>query len=175
MELVRALYNLGDLSTVAKVAPQLFASVLVLKKDTSTYGNVLNWLQASFNNVVWKKHSSLFFQEGPIRTSPLWKASNFAANSLEGRQAAEFIQGWFLGRYGAPFAPADTTSARVAPMAKAASHVARNGVGARVVWGNDPCANLGGAGAEAGARGSLVLTSVGRAVVRNFTLGSGSG
>ena len=55
-------------------------------------------------------------------------ASDFKANSKEGQQAAEFIWGRFLGRYDAPLAPADTTSARVDPTTEAAAHAALNGV-----------------------------------------------
>ena len=58
--------------------------------------------------------------------------SDFKVNSLEGRQASEFIRGRFLGRYGAPLAPGYTTSARVAPTAEASAHAARESVQARV-------------------------------------------
>ena len=75
------------------------------------YGNVLDWVHASFTKVVWKNHPSLSFIEVLIRTSWSWKASNFAANSPEDQQVLEFIRGRFLGRYGAPLAPEDTTSA----------------------------------------------------------------
>ena len=51
-ELVRALYDLGDQLTIPEVAPQLFTSVLALGKDTPTYRNVLNWVQASFTKLV---------------------------------------------------------------------------------------------------------------------------
>ena len=115
------------------------------------------------------------FLEGPIRTSRSWGASDFKANSKEGQQAAEFIWGRLLGRYGAPLAPVDTTSARVDPTTEAAAHAALNGVDAQVLWGNDPCAHLDNSGVDTGAREPLVLTPFGKAVVRAFAAGSGLG
>ena len=84
------------------------------------YRNVLNWFQASFTKVVWKNNPTLSFWEVPIRTSWSWESSNLAANFAEGRQVTEFIQGQFLGRYGAPLALTDTTSARVVSTDEAA-------------------------------------------------------
>ena len=110
----------------------------------------------------------MYFLEGPIRTSWSWGASDFEANLQEGQQAAEFIQGRFPGRYGAPLTPANTMSACVAPTAKAASHAARNGVEARVLWGDDPRAHLGDAGSDTGMRAPPVLTPFRKAAVEAF-------
>ena len=93
------------------------------------YRNYLDWFQISFTKVVWKKHPSLSFWYVPIQTSWSWKAPNFAANLLEGRQAAEFIQDHLPGRYDVPLSPVETTSSRVSSMAEAAAHTACDGVG----------------------------------------------
>ena len=143
-------------------------------KYAPAYGNALDWVHASFAKVVQKNHSTLSFRWGLIQTSCLWEASDFYANSPGGRQAAEFIQVRFLGHYGAPLAQADTASARVAPTDKAAAHAARDSVGARVVWGDDPRDQLRDAGEDAGARAPPVFTPFGQAAVRACALVSGS-
>ena len=100
-ELVSGLYDLGGHPTIADVSPQLFASALALSIKNTLYGNVLDWVQATFTKVVWKSHTTSYL-DGPIRTSRSWVASDFGGNSLEGRQASKFIRGRFPGRYGAP-------------------------------------------------------------------------
>ena len=100
--------------------------------------------------MVWGNHPSLSVLEGPIWTSWSWGSSDFEAKLQEGRQAAELIRGWFPVRYGSPLNPADTTSARVSPMAEAAAHAARDNVDARVLWGDEPRAHLGNAGVDTG-------------------------
>ena len=143
LELVGDLYKLGERLTIAKVSPQLFASVLALSLDTPAYANVLDWVQASFNKVFRKNPPTLSYLEGPIWTSWSWVPSYFEVNSLEGRQESEFIRGRLPGCYGAPLAPGDTTSARAAPTSEASTHAARDGAHAQVLWGNDPRAHLG--------------------------------
>ena len=54
-------------------------------------------------------------------------ASDFEGNSLEGRQASEFIRGRFTGRYGAPLT-GDTYIARAATTAEAAANAVQDGV-----------------------------------------------
>ena len=122
--------------TIAKVAPQIFASALALSIKNPLYGNVLNWVQATFTKVVWKSHTTLYL-DGPIRTSWSWVALDFEGNSLEGRQASEFIRGRFPGRYGAPLT-GDTSNAPATTTAEAATNAAQDGVQARVLWGEDP-------------------------------------
>ena len=91
MDIVGDMYELWARPTIAKVAPQLFASVLTLSLHTPVYANVVDWVQASFTKVVWKNHPTLSYLEGPIRTSRYWLPSDFEINSLEGCQASEFI------------------------------------------------------------------------------------
>ena len=67
------------------------------------YVNVFDWVQATFTKVVWKNHPTLSYIEGPIWTSRFWVASDFEVNSIEVRQASNFIQGRFPGRYGASY------------------------------------------------------------------------
>ena len=141
MELIGDLYDLGAHPTISEVAPKLLVSVLALSMHTPVYANVLNWVQANFIKVVWKKHPTLSYLGGPIWTSQSWVPSDFEANSLEGRQASEFIRGQFPGRYGAPHT-GDTTSSRVATTVEAATHAAHDGVQVRVLWGDDPFAHL---------------------------------
>ena len=68
-------------------------------------------------------------------------ASDFEDNSLEGRQASDFIRGRFPGRYYAPIA-GDTTTARAAATTEAAAHAAHDGVQDQVLWGYYPHAHL---------------------------------
>ena len=74
-ELVVALYELGARPTITEVAPQLLARVIALGKDIPVYRNVLDWFQDSFTKVFWKKHPTLSFWEGLIRTGWSWEAS----------------------------------------------------------------------------------------------------
>ena len=60
-------------------------------------------------------------------------------------------------------------------MTESAAHVARNGVEAQILWGDDPHARLGDASVYTGARAPLVLTLFGKATVGAFVSGSGSG
>ena len=105
LELIGDLYELGARPTIAQFAPHLFASVLDLSLENPVYTNVLDWAQASFTNVVWKNHPTLSYLEVPIQTSRSWVPSDFEVNSLDGRQASEFIRGRFPGHYGAPLDP----------------------------------------------------------------------
>ena len=57
-DLVGGLYDLGEHPTIAEVTPQLFASALALSIHNNLYGNVLNWVQATFTKVVWKSHTT---------------------------------------------------------------------------------------------------------------------
>ena len=86
--------------------------------------------------VVWKSHTTSYL-DGPIRKSRSWVALNFAGNSLEGRQASEFIRGRFPGRYGAPLT-GDTSNAPATTTAEAATNAAQDRVQARVLCGEDP-------------------------------------
>ena len=79
------------------------------------YGNVLNWVQATFTKGVWKSHTTSYL-DGPIRTSWSYVASDFEGNSLEGCQASKFIRARFPGHYGAPLT-GDTSTARAATSA----------------------------------------------------------
>ena len=90
--------------------------------------------------MVWKNHTTSYL-EVTIRTSWSWVASDFRGNSLEGRQASEFIRGRFPGRYGAPLT-GDTTTASAATTAEAAVNAAQGGVQDRVLWGEEPKAHL---------------------------------
>ena len=110
-EILGEMYEMGARPTISEVAPQLFASALALTTNNPAYENVLEWVQVLFTKVVWRNHPSLSFLDGPIRTSWSWGASDFKANSHKGRQAEEYIQGRFLGRYDAPLDPSETTSA----------------------------------------------------------------
>ena len=175
LELVGELYEMGARPNIAKVTPKIFASALALTKDTPMYKNALNWVKASFTKVVWRNHPSLSFFEVPIRTSRSWGASNFEANSQEGRQAAEFIWSRFPGHYGTPLSPADSTISCVSPMAEATAQADCDGVEARVLWGKDPHAHLGNAGANTRAREPPIHTSFGKATAGAFTSGSGLG
>ena len=85
------MYELWACPTIAKVAPQLFASVLTLSLHTPVYANIRDWVQFSFTKVVWKNPFTLSYLEGLIRTSHSWVPSEFEVNSLEGRQASELI------------------------------------------------------------------------------------
>ena len=76
------------------------------------YVNVLNWVQAYFTKVVWKNHTTSYL-EVTIQTSWSWVASDVRGNSLEGRQASEFIRGRFPGRYGAPLTGDTTTRGKL--------------------------------------------------------------
>ena len=67
-ELVGGLYDLREHPTISEVAPQLFANALALLLQNPLYGNVLNWFQAAFANVVWKSHTTSYV-DGLIRTS----------------------------------------------------------------------------------------------------------
>ena len=71
--------------TIAKVAPQIFASALALSIQNPLYGNVLDWVQATFTKVVWKSHTTSYL-DSHIRTSWSWVASDFEGKYLEGRQ-----------------------------------------------------------------------------------------
>ena len=51
-ELVVGLYDLGEHPTIAEVSPQLFASSLALSIQNPLYGNVLDWVQATFTRVA---------------------------------------------------------------------------------------------------------------------------
>ena len=51
LEIFGGLYDLGAQPTIAKVAPQIFASVLALSLGTPVYANALDWVQASFTKV----------------------------------------------------------------------------------------------------------------------------
>ena len=95
------------------------------------YRNVLDWFQATFTKVVWNSHTTSYL-DGPIRASRSWVASDFEGNSLEGRQASEFIRGRFQGRYGAPLT-GDSSIVRAAATAEAAANAAQDGVQACVL------------------------------------------
>ena len=125
------MYDLGEHSTIADVAPQLFASALNLSIQNPLYGNVLDWVQATFTKVVWKSHTTSYL-DGPIRKSWSWVVSDFEGDSLEGQQASEFIRGRLPGRYGAPLT-GYTSIARAATTAEAASNAAQEGVQACVL------------------------------------------
>ena len=90
------------------------------------YGNVLDWVQVTFTKVVWKSHNTSYL-DGPIRTSRSWVALDFEGNSLEVRQASEFIRGRFPGRYGAPLT-GDTSTVRATTTAEAAAKAAQDSV-----------------------------------------------
>ena len=66
---------------------------------------------------------------------------DFEGNSLEGRQASEFIRGRFPGRYGASL-NGYTSIARAGTTTEAAADADQDGVQARVLWGEDPDAHL---------------------------------
>ena len=51
-ELVGGLYDLGEHPSIAEVSPQIFASALALLLQNPLYGNVLDWVQATFTKVV---------------------------------------------------------------------------------------------------------------------------
>ena len=88
------------------------------------YSNVLDWVQATFTKVVWKSHTTSYL-DGPIQISRSWVASDFEGNSLEVRQASEFIRGRFPGRYGAPISR-DISIACAATTVEAAANVAHD-------------------------------------------------
>ena len=90
--------------------------------------------------MVWTNHTTSHL-DGLIRTSWSWVASDFKGNSLEVRQASEFIRRRFPGRYGSPLT-GDTYNARSAKTAEAAANAAQDRVQARVLWGEDPEAHL---------------------------------
>ena len=90
--------------------------------------------------MVWKSHTTSYL-DSSIRKSRSWVASDFEGNSLECRQASEFIRGSFEGRYGAPLT-GDTYNAPAATTAEAAANAAQDGVQARVLWGEDTEAHL---------------------------------
>ena len=73
--------------------------------------------------MVWKSHTTLYL-DGTIWTSRSWVVSDFEGNSLEGRQASEFIRGRFPGRYGAPLT-VDTCIARAANASEDAANAAQ--------------------------------------------------
>ena len=68
-------------------------------------------------------------------------ALDFEGDSLEGRQASEFIGVRFPGRYVAPLT-GNTSIARASTTAEAATNAAQDGVQSRVLWGEDPEAHL---------------------------------
>ena len=139
-ELVVGLYDLREHPTIAEVVPQIFACAFALSINNPLYGNILDWVQATFTKVVWKSHTTLYL-DGPIRISWSWVVLDFQGDSLEGLQASEFIRGRFPGRYGVPLT-GDTSIARAPTTLEAAANADQDGVQSHVLWGEEPEAHL---------------------------------